>query len=351
VNRNVGLFLATLATSLLSVVGIASAQTTTAASEGISISPTYQQVTLNQGQTTQTFNVQLTNNQATAQTVDLSTADLNTFNTNGVLFVGSNPTDLQKRYELTPWMTLGLKQLTLQPNQSINEPVTINNEADLAPGGHYGAVLIQSAGSSGNGTQKNTIGINSIGTSLIFLTKVGGDTYHLSLTKVQSPHSIFNLPSTITLKFNNVGNTQVTPRGYITITDPTHKLVSKGVINTDSDIIFPSTSRYYTVKMDELGLPKEVGKFTVQVNFRFDGYEQYRSYKSSFYITTPLGLVFIIASVVVVAVMVFIAFYKYRKKAKKSKQSTKKPSDKPKSKKPIKKSAEKPTSLDIYKRR
>jgi hypothetical protein len=280
----------------------------TRTAHGITITPAFQQVTIKPGETEHPLKLSVTNNEATTQTLELSAADFNTLNdTGGLLFVGANPTALQKKYGLAKWISLPEKQLSLAPGQTASIDAKILNLPDLTSGGHYGAIMISAGGQNQNAS--NRVSLHPVASSLLFVTKTGGDTHKLSLSDVTINHSLFHLPGSVTLRFHNDGNTHLIPRGTVTLTNSKGKLISKGIINDNSGIILPETFRKYFVPLQSVSHTGFPGRYTIKVDFRFDGIDQFREFKKSF-LFIPAGT--IIASVLIIAIIVFAVIKSWR---------------------------------------
>lgn len=269
---------------------------------GLTVSPAYQQVSLAASEPEHPLTFSLTNNTPAKQTIKLSIADFNTLDeTGGLFFVGANPTQLQKKYGLASWVSLPEATVAVDPGQTVSVKAVILNQASLNPGGHYGALMLSLV--TENGVSKtNAVGFQPIASALLFVNKIGGDIHSLSLDKVDKPKSIFALPSVVTLHFRNQGNTHVLPRGTVEVRDPGGKLISRGIINQDSAIILPELSRQFQVKLTRLALPERPGHYRLLVNYRFDGYDNFRTYQARLLLITPVGLlIFLVALIVLTA--------------------------------------------------
>ena len=286
-----------------------------AAPTGLTVSPAFQQVTIQAGASDQPVSFKITNDRPVAQNLSLSVRDFNTLNeSGGLFFVGTNPTDLQKKYGLAKWLSLPTKNIMLQPHQTITLNGQIFNLPDLSAGGHYGALMI----SLGSGQSNGRVGFNPIASSLLFVTKPQGAIYQLSLSNVYFKHSLVSLSGSVTLRFQNTGNVHVVPRGSVYVNGPNGKLVSKGIINQNSNIILPGTFRRYNVTLNKISSSSSAGTYKLHADFRFDGISQYRSYeKNIFYIP-------IVALLIIILIVLGLIFALFKRLSRMLKSSSEK---------------------------
>jgi hypothetical protein len=278
-----------------------------AAPTGITVSPAFQQVSIDSSELAQPVSFTIINNKTTPQTISLSAQDFNSLSeTGGLLFVGANPTQLQKKYGLAQWLQLPQKSLTLQPKQSVKITANILNLPSLSAGGHYGALMI-GLDNGGKQASGNGVSLHPVASSLLFVTKIGGDTHKLSLANVYVKRSMLRLPGSVTLRFHNDGNTHLIPRGSVSLYDGRQRLISKGIINQDSGIILPGTFRRYSVYLSSVHRPLLPGHYTLNVDFRFDGISQYRRYSTSFFSIPRLART--IEVLIVLVILTVIAWW------------------------------------------
>ena len=241
---------------------------------GITISPVQKEIIISSGLVEATTNVELTNHTGknlvgTIRLVDFKTLD----ETSGLLFSQAGvPSD---KYGLANWMTLPNGEVVNVLNgQTTTIPVAISNRADLAPGGHYGAVIVTLGTAQQPGSAQASFKQELV--SLLLVKKRGGEDYGLLLQSF-SANTKNNIPSTVNLGFRAGGNVHVVPRGYVTVTDPKGKMVAKGIINTQSTVLLPGTSRQLVTILDPVANSGVSGKYKVTAYYRYDDQDQFSS--------------------------------------------------------------------------
>jgi len=236
---------------------------------GISLSPFEQNITFSPGEAVQSFNLTLTNDTPTVQELDLSVHDFGSLNdTGGIVIEGSN--SYTEHYGLASWISLGTDTVILAPHQSRLIPVTVENRQDLAPGGHYGAVVATVNNLDTN--PGNKVVLNQQLVSLILVDKQGGEHYDMRLDSIATNGNWFRLPTTVQLRFQDSGNVQVVPRGIVQLLGPTGGVISQGTINSDSDFVLPETYREIYVPLTVINRADPwPGVYRIRVLYRYDG--------------------------------------------------------------------------------
>jgi len=282
----------TLVASLLLVGGIsfgalghASANSLTY--KGITLTPAVVNIALQPDQQAAQFTVNVTNNTRTSQTLQLSTLDFRSLNeTGGVAFVGSNAAQLTSTHGLASWLDFDKTPLELAPHASKNVSVTVDNRSDLAPGGHYAAILFR-ANTADTTTGTNHVAINQVVSSLVFVSKVDGARYGIKLVKTSVDGNWLHLPSTANVVFQNTGNIQSVPRGLVTVNSPTSREVSRGIINPDSNLVLPDSRRLYQVKLTPTGRVWWPGMHHLTLQYRYDGSAELQTTTTTFFYASP----------------------------------------------------------------
>jgi len=150
------------------------------------------------------------------------------------------------QYSLSSWVSFSSTNLVLEPGQSGNIIVFVSPDK-LSPGGHYGTILAQIE--TKKDADKN-LQIQGILSSLIFVrTNTGREIEKGNIQTFQPIRSFFDFPQSMLLRFNNTGDTTLTPYGLIRIFDPLGHEVSRGILNESSLIALPETIRRFDVPL------------------------------------------------------------------------------------------------------
>lgn len=255
------------------------------ANRGIEVSPPFNNIVVTGGQVTP-FTIGLRNRSDVAQTLSVTAVDFKALDeTGGAAFINtSGQTD---KYTLAKWMELDQDSVTIKPGESVKLTGRIINRDDLSPGGHYGAVLfgLDPSGAGGG----NQVALKQVASSLLFVIKTGGEKYGLDLKSVNAPKSAFSPPSKLRLRFYNGGNVHTAPRGIVTISDPSGRIVSKGTVNVDSSLVLPDSYRQIPVTMQHINLANAIGNYEVLVQYRDGNQDQIKTFSQKIYIFSLLG--------------------------------------------------------------
>jgi hypothetical protein len=280
-------------------------------SRGLTISPSIKDLTLSSGLIEANSNVTVTNNTGIDLVGTISVVDFQSVGDTGGIVLGQ--AGLPKgKYGLANWMSLpNGNSVSLPKGQATTVKVNIENRADLAPGGHYGAVVISTSSAGAGGS--NTIKFKQELTSLLFVKKLGGEQFGLQLQSLNAD-TVKDVPGTVTLKFGSTGNVYVVPRGYIDVTDSRGTLLSKGVINPESTLVLPETHRSFTTTLHSVSGKPLPDSYTVTAYYRYDGQASFAS--KSVNIVHHTSSVFFIITASVTALIVGVGIYKYRTQPK-----------------------------------
>jgi hypothetical protein len=263
---------------------------------GITVSPAIQQISLAKNQVTANFNVEIINNTNSQQFVEASSQDFTYLNENGAVSFFNSTLNKNDTHGLVNFMNIGLPEIALAPHQSKVVPVTIFGANKLSDGGHYAAIVFKAYPLN---TKKSNFAFIQAVSSLVFLSTYGGGTQNLSLDTVIISSVDINLPEQITTVIGNSGNTQTAPSGYVQILNPQHKLVSQSQINVFQVLILPQSKRLLVVNLNHPHQFLWPGFYTVKIFYDHSGQTKYMVYQKRVFLITEPFLIVIIVFVIV----------------------------------------------------
>jgi hypothetical protein len=287
---------------------------------GFSINPFFQDITLDKNQSGAPFQLEVANNNKLPAVLRLSVLDFGALDeSGGVAFLGGEGLPGQgspeQKYGLASWISLENDTLVIGPGEKQFVKGTIQNKESLSPGGHYGAIFFKTEkGSDASINNQNNVTLDPSFASLLFVRKIGGEIYGLQLSDENTSSNLFRLPNTTRLRFQNTGNVHVTPRGMVEFFDPLGRLVSRGIINSESGIILPETFRVFPTPMRTLTLAFLPGRYKISTAYRYDGQDSFFGRNSSFYFIPPIFFV-----IVLMLAGGILVFWRWRGKAKAAK--------------------------------
>jgi hypothetical protein len=261
-----------LSISVAAVLALGRAGEALAATKsGITISPTFQEISILPNQTGNTNTFAVSNNNDSPVTFDLAAIDMGALDDSGGVVFSGLSTDYQQKYGLAKWLQIDQPTLMIAPHSTQNVKFTIVNDATLSPGGHYGAIVVKPQGENSGQSQIN---LQPQAASLLFVKKLGGEVAKLQLETPKTKTYWWHLPSQIDLVFRNTGNVHVVPRGLVTIKDPHGNQVGRSIINPDSSLILPEHTRIYKSSLTSSKKLLWPGMYKAGVQYRFDGTQE-----------------------------------------------------------------------------
>lgn len=257
---------------------------TSASPVGITLTPFLETVTVASFESIKSLPLLVVNHTQSMRTFNVEVADFNAQGEfGGVAFLGRTDPSHLSRHGLVKWLSVSQTSFSLAANASTTLMVSVRNDATLSPGGHYGAVLVNEV--TGASQQlPNRVGANPTVSSLFFVTKLGGEQYDLRLNQTTYDASWRHLPMEAHVRFQNPGNVAVVPRGTVRLLGPHNTLLGQGAINEDSSFILPDAYRQLVVPIKLIGTAAWwPARYTLQVNYRYDGLAQAARHEESFY--------------------------------------------------------------------
>lgn len=262
---------------------------------GLTVTPAFQEITLDQNDDQKNLPVSLTNTTSGMVTLRVAAYDFGSLDeSGGVAFLGAS-NDLEKKYTLASWMHLEKDTVIIAPGETVTVRVTIENRSTLSPGGHYGALTFKTENSSQGAITGDAVSVNQLFSTLIFAKKIGGEIYDLELKAAEYRNNFVKFQDRIDLRFTNSGNVHVVPRGTVVVSDSLGRIIAKGIINEESSLILPESIRIYPVMLKSLAWCFFPGKYTIAIAYRYDGKGDFTTTSISFdFIPLPAILAFLI---------------------------------------------------------
>lgn len=328
---------------LVGALGFVYALPPVRAAGSISVSPFYQDIVVTGNKTSQEFAVQVANRTTSHQSLHIKAVDaVGLDQGGGLLFEGAPANSLGEQYNLASWIDMGKDVLELEPGEAATVKGQVVNKASLSPGGHYGALLIypENLESALNG---NKVTVKQVLSSLLFVQKPDGATYDMKANDVAVPSTVLRLPDQIQIRFRNDGNIHVTPRGVVKVYDPRGTQVLQGVVNDVSRTLLPGVSQSVPAPLHVVGSAWLPGKYRMQVQYRYEGAEQFVTLERSFwYIGWPI----------VITVLAGLALYGLSRKSMQAKRKRRRlqdiSSEKPDMQEPPKKPRKRNIRLGLW---
>ena len=277
-------------------------------SGSLSISPAVQNLVALTAQQSLEYSVTVTNNTATELVISPSAHNFSTIGSNGQLvFTDTKAADAN--HGLARRMAFDSADFNLASHQSKTVLVTITSLESLPAGGQYGAVLFETRPAVISPVSGRQVTLNQSVASLVFLTTQGKGRYGLEQLPVKSAIASFTLPQSYNLVFKNTGNVQVTPRGYLSVTDPFGKQVARATLNPDSGLVLPQTDRLLQTASRSTRQALWPGIYTVHSYSKYDGAANFSVQTSRFlYLNLALML-----PVVLITAAVFYSLIRFRR--------------------------------------
>ena len=268
---------------------------------GLAVSPAVNNIQLKAGQNTTTITENIANITNTNLAVYISTKDFSALNSSGSIgFYGSNYKISTNSHELSSVIELPVNEIYIEAHKSQSVTITINNLSTLSPGGHYAALLFTPF-ISRNIQTNNQINVQPAVASLIFLTTAGGGVKEIKSSGLSVASIGFTLPKNAYLLLSNTGNIQLTPYGIATLTDYRGVILSRDIINSNSGLILPSTSRLFNISFNNINdYLKPPGIYKIQIKYRYEGSSSYQTINKYFFYLNPIFLVYIIIFYIIV---------------------------------------------------
>jgi hypothetical protein len=253
----------------------------TITTSGIELNPAIEQLSVNAGQTTASFPIELHNSTSKSTIIYVSKNDFTALNQTGqVSFYGNNYDPNLNPHGLASNLIPSVTQFSLNANQSLKVNVTVDNINGLAPGGHYGAVTFFVGYPPHSKNSRAEVSNNQVLTSIVFLTTAGKGTQALKLNQPLLSSFYFSMPSSMSLVIANSGN-----------------------LNEQSGLVLPASARLFDVNLRSEKHSWFGGTYKFVVAYRPDNATQFQYYQKSFYVVGAAIIWMILLLIILIAVI------------------------------------------------
>lgn len=257
---------------------------------GISIEPFLSDLVFEEGEVEKPFVITLSNDSSnevrfSAFAVDFGSLDVSA----GAAFLGA-ARDIESSYERASWIALDIDSVSVPANGTAELRGKLVNTTDLAPGGHYGAILFNAGDPDVLRNGPANVALEQRISALVFMKKRGGERYGMELDHSTNERDIFGRLRSMGLSFHNTGNVHIVPRGQIDIFDPLGRQIVKGIVNEDSAIVLPGIVRDIQVKTRSIITAWVPGKYTLRLSYRYDGREDFSVKEEKLLVVPPVFL-------------------------------------------------------------
>lgn len=235
-----------------------------AASGGIvTVSPALAQIQLPKGAAEAVQDITVTNTTASTMTF---TAEFRSMvqSPKGSLV----PSDaLDKR--LANVLTVSRAQFEVAPDEKFVLRVTVHDNEQLGPGGHYAALLL---------TQRDVtaarVGLQQGLSVALFITKQDGALKVVEARQLRTDGRFYKLPTEAIATFRNTGNVAFVPHATINVKDPSGNVISRGVVNDRAITILPDKSVTIQSSLVSVKNSYVPGRYITELSYRADDDEQ-----------------------------------------------------------------------------
>lgn len=282
---------------------------TSAAGEGLTISPPINELSLKAGEQSQQT-IKVTN--PTGALMEVYPTVMN-FKASGE---GGEPaffptSDEESKFSVAHWITFSQSKVALAPEQVVDFSYTIDVPADAESGGHYGAIFLATQPPKVESNQSQ-VSIGSMIGSLILIRVPGPTIEKAYLEKFSSLRFAFAPPVGFETKIANLGNIHFKPKGEILIKDFSGNQVDKLVFNESTGNVLPDSTRKFEnvwgAKSSFLQVP--LGRFTADLRVVYGESDKTLSSQIVFWIVPYWA----IASLALLVIVIIIAIILIRKK-------------------------------------
>jgi hypothetical protein len=159
--------------------------------------------------------------------------------------------------------------------------------------------------------------VKQVLSSLVLVSKKGGEVMDLRLASQQGNSRAWQLPGSVEYRFQNTGNVHVIPRGVSEVKDPLGRLVLRSSINEESAVILPESFRKYYSQLLPIATAWMPGRYQIVTTYRYDGTDQTKRLVTTFWYAGLLVVwLAVIGALVAVGGLVWWLWFRPKKRRK-----------------------------------
>jgi hypothetical protein len=220
---------------------------------GITVTPATMTLSLPKGAKTEQGSITISNSYSTGIVLHFAFAQ-------AVRTPGSDKSALDN-------LTITPADVTVAPKTTATEVITLTDSSSLAPGSQQIELIMTEQAVPG---AQNVSVVPSIRLPLIVVKQDGAVT-SFSAAAENTPNFSLSIPSSVAVRVKNTGNMLAIPRGFVSVTDPRGREVSKGVLNTSSLAVAPGAELKLETPMILVDHPWPPGPYHVHVSYGIGG--------------------------------------------------------------------------------
>ncbi len=275
--------------------------------KALTISPVSMEIVAKPGETVQGTLIVLENEGAQPRTYTFSAEEFTAGDETG------NPSFIADKSDIGGWITSDAT-VTLQPREQKEVSFTIKIPQNAAPGGHFAGLFWTASGSEGG-----QVAIEAKVGTLVFLTVEGQIVDRGTIAEFASKNAVNStFPVDMFMRFQNMGNDRVSPKGTVTIKNMFGSQVGSASVNAEGGNVLPTQIRRFDVPVATNGAEPSsgffdalqrqlagpsIGRYTADVTVTYGSTNQALTAKTSFWMF-PWQLLLVLIIVIVLIVLI-----------------------------------------------
>jgi hypothetical protein len=204
---------------------------------------------------------------STNQTIELSLSmqDVSELEDRGIPNI-LDPNDTKNyKYGLSSWTNLSTNSLIITPGEKKSVTVFVDQER-LSLGGHYATLLAEIR----QFEDEKVVKLRAIISSLLFVrTGQIGEIEEADIVNLKFLQDFYSFPANAFFNLQNTGNVELTPHGILTIKDPFGREIVREIVNADSLITLPDSSRQYSIPIASKIAILPPGIYTAHIDINY----------------------------------------------------------------------------------